>query len=95
MKIGVLKLTMIISDGQSLKDKRQAVQKIKERVKNKFNCSVNEVSDQDLWQKTTLGFSIITSSEQDAKTTFQHLIEFIDAMGLGELVTTDLQIFSF
>ncbi|MGH7960507.1 MAG: DUF503 domain-containing protein, partial [Candidatus Binatia bacterium] len=55
MVVGVLRLTIYITDSHSLKEKRGVLRKIKSRVRNEFNVSIAECEAHDLWQKTQLG----------------------------------------
>ena len=51
MFVGVARLTLQIADSGSLKSKRQVLRRVTDRVKARFNVSVAEVEDQDLWQR--------------------------------------------
>ena len=42
MVVGVLRLTLYISESHSLKEKRAVLRKIKDRVRNEFNVSIAE-----------------------------------------------------
>ena len=39
------------------------VQRLKDRLRSKFNVAVAELDHQDLWQRTMLGVASISSSE--------------------------------
>ncbi len=55
MRIGILQFSLNIRWARSLKDKRQVVKSLKDRLRNRFNVSVAEIEDQDLPQTATLG----------------------------------------
>ncbi len=55
MRIGILQFSLTIRWARSLKDKRQVVKSLKDRLRNRFNVSVAEIEDQDLPQTATLG----------------------------------------
>ena len=59
MVLGVLTIELFIWESQSLKDKRQVLHSLKDRLRGKFNVSVAEVDGQDLWQKAVLNPMII------------------------------------
>ena len=40
-----------MENSHSLKDKRQVVKSLKDRLRHKFNVSVAEIDYQDLWQR--------------------------------------------
>ena len=46
----------------SLKDKRQVVRSLKDRLRNAFNVSVAEIDVTDLWQRATLGVVSISGT---------------------------------
>ncbi len=47
----------------SLKEKRQVLRCLIDRVRAKFNASVSEVEDHDLWQKGTLGVAMVSNDQ--------------------------------
>src|SRR5208282_6567577 len=55
MVIGVMRLTLFLPENHSLKGKRQVLRAIKARVRNKFNVSVAETDENDMWQRAELG----------------------------------------
>ncbi len=62
MPIAYLSLELRIEAAHSLKDKRQAVRSIKDRLRNSFNISVAEIEVTDLWQRATIGVVSISDS---------------------------------
>ena len=66
-----------IPESGSLKTKRQFVKRIKDRVKNRFNVSIAEVDHNDLWQRTTLGVSVVANQRQFANQVLSGVVEFI------------------
>ena len=62
MPIAHLTLEIRIEGAQSLKDRRQVLRSLKDRLRSGFNVSVAEVDPTDLWQSATLGVVAISSS---------------------------------
>jgi uncharacterized protein YlxP (DUF503 family) len=62
MPIAYLTLELRIEGAHSLKDKRQVVRSVKDRLRNSFNISVAEIEATDLWQRATLGVVSISDS---------------------------------
>ena len=62
MPIAYLTLELRIEAAHSLKDKRQVVRSLKDRLRNSFNVSVAEIEVTDLWQRATLGVVSISDS---------------------------------
>ena len=63
MVIGVLTLDFSIDGAFSLKEKRMTVNRIRDRVRNKFNVAVAEVDDHELWNRACIAV-VAVSTEQ-------------------------------
>ncbi len=55
MPIGLLTLEIHIPDARSLKDKRQVIRSLKDRLREHFNVAVAELDHQELWQRALIG----------------------------------------
>ena len=64
MHLGSLRIVLHIPQSRSLKSKRQVLNQIKDKLRNKFNISLAEVDDNDLWQRATIGIAAVTNSHQ-------------------------------
>ncbi len=73
MQIGLLTLEIHISEAQSLKDKRQVLRSLKDRLRAHFNVAVAELEHQELWQRSKIG---VVSISGDGK----HLEESLTAI---------------
>ena len=62
MPIAHLTIELRIEGAQSLKDKRQVLRRLKDRLRHSFNVSVAEMDSSDLWQRATLGVVSISGS---------------------------------
>ena len=62
MHIAHLTLELRIEGSHSLKDKRQVMRSVKDRLRNSFNIAIAEVEATDLWQRATLGVVSISDS---------------------------------
>jgi uncharacterized protein len=60
--IAFLTLELSIEAAQSLKDKRQVVRSLKDRLRAHFNISVAELDANGLWNRATLGIVSISDS---------------------------------
>ena len=45
MVVGVCRISLMIEESQSLKDKRSVLRRIKDRVQQKYNCAITKVGD--------------------------------------------------
>jgi len=78
--IGVLMLELHIEHAQSLKDKRNVVRGLKERLRQRHNVSVAEVGRQDLWQHAMVA-AVTVSPERGFAEKILHAVEN-DAAGI-------------
>jgi uncharacterized protein YlxP (DUF503 family) len=62
MPIAKLTIEMEIHHAQSLKDRRQVVRSIKDKLRHGFNLSVAELDEGIVWNRATLGIATISSS---------------------------------
>ncbi len=56
MTLGLLSVRLLVRESRSLKDKRQVVRSILERIRGQFNVGASETDTQDDHRLTTLGF---------------------------------------
>jgi uncharacterized protein YlxP (DUF503 family) len=71
--IGVLTLELRLDESHSLKDKRQVVKSLKDRLRNDFNVSVAEIDYQDLWQRALLAVVTVSSAQSHAQSVLQNV----------------------
>lgn len=62
MPLATLTLELAIEHAQSLKDRRQAVRSLKDKLRHGFNISIAEMDDALAWNRATLGIAAISSS---------------------------------
>jgi uncharacterized protein YlxP (DUF503 family) len=62
MAIAALTLEVRIEQSHSLKDRRQVVRSLKEKLRSGFNISVAELDEAVTWQSATIGVTAISRS---------------------------------
>ncbi|GGA77779.1 hypothetical protein GCM10011507_31270 [Edaphobacter acidisoli] len=62
MPIARLTLEVEIPGAQSLKDRRQVVRSLKDKLRHSFNISIAELDDGIVWNRATIGIAAISSS---------------------------------
>ena len=85
MTVGVLRLTLYIPENHSLKGKRSVLRKIKARVRDKFNVSIAEAGDHDLWQRAMLGICQVGTDQPFVDGALREIVRFIDDLQVAEL----------
>ncbi len=77
MNVGVCKVRLRLPENLSLKGKRQVVKSITTRVGNKFNVSVAEIDDHDLWQLATLGICCVSNNKRHTNEVLSKVMDLI------------------
>ena len=95
MVIGICQLDILIRETHSLKGKRRIVKQIIGRVKNKFNVSIAEVGDQDLWQRSQIGFCLVGNERRFINSALDKIVDFIETINSAEITKADIEILSF
>jgi uncharacterized protein YlxP (DUF503 family) len=96
MNIGVCMIKLRLPENQSLKGKRQVLNSLTARVRNKYNVAIAEVGDQDLWQLATLGVACVSNRAQHADEVLAKVVEFVSHSKLDiELLEYDIEIIPF
>ena len=63
MPVGLLTLEIYIPDSHSLKDKRQILRSLKDRLRARFNVAVAELDHNDAWQRDRKSTRLNSSHE--------------------------------
>lgn len=79
MVIGVLVVDLYIPQSTSLKEKRSVLKRLKSRIRNKFNVSVSEIGDQDVWKRARLGVVHISSNGKFSNQELQKVTKFLES----------------
>ncbi|HVN07453.1 MAG TPA: DUF503 domain-containing protein [Patescibacteria group bacterium] len=61
MPVGLLTLEIYIPDARSLKDKRQVLRSLKDRLRRQFNIAIAELDGQETWQRAVVGVVSISA----------------------------------
>ena len=77
MHVSVCQIKLRLPENHSLKGKRQVIKSIITRLQNKFNVSVAEVDNQDLWQLATLGVACVSNHRRHADETLTNVVKFV------------------
>jgi len=94
MFVGVARLSLHVAESGSLKGKRQVLRKVIERVKARYNVSIAEVEDQDLWQRATIALAVIGGERRHVDEQVEKIIHYVEEMYVAPLVSREVEILS-
>lgn len=92
MIVGICTVELFIPDAQSLKSKRQVLNSLKDKLRDKFNVSVAEVDEQDLWQKAVLGIACVANETAYVNQVLDQVLNQIRAVPMVEIVQSRIEL---
>jgi uncharacterized protein len=88
MFVGVLRLTVHLPEPGSLKSKRHLIRSAIDRVKAKFNVSIAEVAENDLWQKSVVGVAAVGNDHGFVNEVLDKVADFVSSIHGGQILVT-------
>ena len=92
MVVGVLRLTLSIPGARSLKDKRQVVKRLIDRARARYNVSIAEVGDNDVWQRAQLGVTAVANDRSFVNQVLDKVTRDVEGAELAQLIDRELEI---
>lgn len=83
---GLLTVDMLTPNGRSLKEKRQVLNSLKDRLRRRFNVSVAETDYHDKWQRSQLSIVGVARDRVELEARLTRVLNFLE----GELKITIL-----
>jgi len=93
MPIGLLTLEIHIPDARSLKDKRQVLRSLKDRLRANFNVAVAELEHQELWQRSRIGVVSISGDGKHLEDSLQAIAQESERVLGRDLVSRQIEYF--
>lgn len=90
MIVGTLRVRLLLREARSLKDKRQIVKSIKDRLHNEFNVSVAEIATQDNRQLAVLGLAMVSNESHHLKTALGNIVNALRVHPIAEMVDYEI-----
>ncbi len=92
MVVGVLRLTLVVPGARSLKDKRQALRRIVDRVRARYNVSIAEVGENDVWQRALLGVTAVANEHAFVNEVLDKVVRDVESLAVAHLVNREMEI---
>ena len=89
MFIGVLRLTLHLPEPGSLKSKRHLLRSAIDRVKARFNVSIAEVAENDLWQRSVVGVTAVGNDHAFVNETLDKVANVVAGVHGGQVQVLD------
>lgn len=85
MTIGLLQMEFTIPGSRSLKEKRRAMNSLKERLRNRYNCSVAEIGFKDKWARSHLAVCVVSDESSHVHEQLQEIVRFASSHHAAQL----------
>ena len=92
MVIGLCTVELHFPGSHSLKAKRQILSSLKTRLRGKFNVSVAEVDEHDLWQKAILGIACVANESGQVNQVLDQVLNMIQSNHTLELCRSRIEL---
>ena len=89
MHIGICCLELYMPSANNLKNRRQIVGSISDRVQHRFNVAISEESNNELWQKARLVFCCVNGDKGYLNGMLSKIVEFIESSRLDVNITDE------
>lgn len=73
--VGILTVDLAIFDAQTLKDKRRVLQGFKQRLRNEFNVSVDELAYGDSPKRSRIGAAVVGRSSSNLHSQLDKIVD--------------------
>lgn len=93
MIVAIGKVELHIPHSNNLKAKRKVISSLCGKIRSKFEISVSEIDHQDLWQRSSIGFGMVSSDRGVARAVFEKVFAIIDSNPDCEVTQRDYKIF--
>jgi uncharacterized protein len=91
MPIGLLTLEIYIPEAHSLKDKRQVLRSLKDRLRRKFNVAVAELDGQGSWQRSVVGVVSLSNNAGHLEQSLRTVLEEAEQLLGRDLIGHELE----
>jgi len=92
MIIGSLRVRLLCRESRSLKDKRQVVRSILDRLRNSFNVSVAEVDALDHRQLVVLGMAMVGPEAAPVRAAFEQIVAALRVHPVAEFIDQEMEV---
>jgi uncharacterized protein YlxP (DUF503 family) len=92
MIVGTLRVRLLLREARTLKDKRQVVQSVKDRLRQSFNVSVAEIESLDNPRSVVLGMAMVCNEAHPIKQALGEIVNALKAHPIAEFVDFEMEV---
>lgn len=91
MTIGLLQIDVRIPGARSLKDKRRVIKSLKDRLRNRYNCSVAETDWKDQWARARISVCVVGDDARFVNSQLTEIVNFASTKTAAELIDYSIE----
>jgi len=92
MITGTLRVRLLLREARTLKDKRQVLNSIKDRLRQSFNVSVAEIEGHDNRQLIVLGVAMVGNEAHPIKQSLSAIVDALRSHPVAEFLDYELDV---
>lgn len=89
------KISLVIDQSHSLKEKRMVLRRIKDRVRERAHVILNEVGEHDIWQRAELGCAVASSDRAKALEVIDEVVRVAMSAGGAQIAGIAKDVITF
>ena len=95
MIVGMCRVDLFIPEGNSLKSKRRVLKGLIDRVRHNFNISIAEVDNHNLWQRASIGFTLVGNDKRFVDSGLSKILDYLRGLRSVTIIDEEREILNF
>jgi uncharacterized protein YlxP (DUF503 family) len=92
VSLGLLTIELHLPEAQTLKDKRQVLQSLLDRLGARFNLSVAETDGNDLHQRAEIALACVSNSTEHCHEVLDKALAMVESEPRAEIVRVEREV---
>jgi len=84
--IGTLEIVLLIRESHSLKSRRRVVRSLVDRIRSRYNVSVADVGDQNVWQRAVIGVAVVANDGRFVNEVMSKVLGLVSSDPRAEMI---------
>jgi uncharacterized protein len=84
--VRVITMVLFIPEAATIKDKRQVIKSLVEKIRHKFNVAIAETGYHDLWQRSQLELACVSNELSHLNEVQQAILKLIESLYPVEII---------
>ncbi len=78
MFVGICKFDLVLNEGTSLKEKRQVIRSIIDKLRHRYNISIAETGSQDNLRRAEIGVAVVSNEVRYLEGLLGKIVNFVE-----------------